>query len=258
MSLETRVELVFDVDAAAADRALLPHAGGGVPDSAVQTGLFAWVSGDACPIRIFLWKNSTAENQRLPSGYQVHVFGQADSDAGTEETLFESTAFAEINLGTEEAPLWAYDVELSLATTELEDALGGEKDMTARVDVELAVAGGARPKTGRLYPRILRQAYSGNTPTPADPELPAPESIVTKIRGTIAIGSGDSAATVEGLALGAVPAQVLLTLRKPSAGDPQISVALMDDSLSDEGFGLELGAATPKAGYKVDYLIIMP
>lgn len=258
MSFEPRLELVFDVDAPAADRAMFPHDGAGVPQEADAAGLYVWVSGDACPLRVFLWSSVGGENLRLPSGHQIKVFGVGDAagELGTEDTLFESTGFTEVNIGTEEAPIWAYDIDLSLATEELEDALDGEKQITARVDIELAVSGGTSPKSARMYPKILRQAYTGNTPTPADPELPAPESIVTKIRGTVTVGSGESSGSVTGLALGAVPAQVLLTLRTPSAGSALIAAVVAGAPTAD-GFDWELGAATPAAGYKLDYLIIL-
>ena len=79
---------------------------------------------------------------------------------------------------------------------------------------------------------------------------------VQKIRGTQALASGVDSATVSGLALSAAPAQVLVTVRKPTGG-LNLFATVRDDSLTTGGFTVDLSAATDAATYKLDYLVVL-
>lgn len=78
---------------------------------------------------------------------------------------------------------------------------------------------------------------------------------VQKQRGTQAIASGADAVTVTGLALAAVPFQVLVSIRKP-AGGLNLFATVRDGSITTDGFTVDLSGATDAATYKLDYLLI--
>jgi hypothetical protein len=79
---------------------------------------------------------------------------------------------------------------------------------------------------------------------------------VQKYRGTLALAAGEDNATVSGLALPSVPAQVLVTVRKVTGGLNLFAV-VRDDSITVGGFAVDLSAATDAATYKLDYLVIL-
>jgi len=90
-------------------------------------------------------------------------------------------------------------------------------------------------------------AISGIDYTP-----PAEGTEVDIRRGTVVIGSGAETITVTGLGLPSVPAQVLLSVRKPAAGGMNITAHLVGDPTTD-GFTAHLSGITPGTGYKLDY-----
>jgi hypothetical protein len=79
---------------------------------------------------------------------------------------------------------------------------------------------------------------------------------VQKIRGTQAIGSGVDTVMVSGLGLGAVPGQVLVTVRKLTGG-LNLFATVRGDSITTGGFTADLSAATDAATYKLDYLAVL-
>jgi hypothetical protein len=79
---------------------------------------------------------------------------------------------------------------------------------------------------------------------------------VQKYRGTLVLASGADNATVSGLALPSVPAQVLVTMRKLTGG-LNLFATVRDDSITTGGFTVDLSAATDAATYKLDYLVIL-
>ena len=79
---------------------------------------------------------------------------------------------------------------------------------------------------------------------------------VQKFRGTQAIAVGVNAVTVTGLGLAAAPGQVLVTVRKVSGG-LNLFATVRDDSITTDGFTVDLSAATDGATYKLDYLAVI-
>lgn len=79
---------------------------------------------------------------------------------------------------------------------------------------------------------------------------------VQKIRGTQAVAAGANSVTVSGLALASAPAQVLVTMRKLTGG-LNLFATVRDDSITTDGFTLDLSGTTDAATYKVDYLVIL-
>lgn len=152
-----------------------------------------------------------------------------------------------------------YEGTLDLNTGNLITAMGDETSIAVSIDVELQSAGNTERISYRINCVVIRQAYAGEgDPDPGTPIYPAPEDIVTKIRGTVEIDNGVDEVEVSGLALTAVPAQVLLTMRKPTAGSGNITAVAIDESISKDGFIASLTAQTEEEGYKLDYLIILP
>lgn len=86
--------------------------------------------------------------------------------------------------------------------------------------------------------------------------VPQPEPQVRA--GTAAIPSGVDTLTLSGLPnMGAVPTQIICTVRKPAAGDFNLVATVLDDSITATGFAVELSGATDKTGYKLDYQRIL-
>ncbi len=79
---------------------------------------------------------------------------------------------------------------------------------------------------------------------------------VQKFRGTQTMGSGVNSVTVTGLGLPAVPAQVLVTVRKATGG-LNLFATVRDDSISSGGFTVDLSTATDSETYKLDYLVVI-
>jgi hypothetical protein len=78
---------------------------------------------------------------------------------------------------------------------------------------------------------------------------------VQKISGTKAIASGADTVTVSGLGLAAVPGQVLVTMRKVSGG-LNLFATVRSDSITTDGFTVDLSGATDTTTYQLDYLAI--
>jgi Major tropism determinant N-terminal domain len=79
---------------------------------------------------------------------------------------------------------------------------------------------------------------------------------VQKLRGTHAIGSGVDFVEVTGLALAAVPAQVLVSMRKATGGQ-NLFATVRGDSISTAGFTVDLSGITDASTYQLDWLVIL-
>lgn len=114
------------------------------------------------------------------------------------------------------------------------------------------------PDVGELlYTTDLKQLFVGDGST-AGGVLVSSGSVayVKKNSGTVALASGVDNVTVSGLALPAVPGQILLTVRKVTGG-LNLFATVRDDSITTGGFTVDLSAATDAATYKLDYLAIL-
>jgi len=154
--------LAVNLDAVKADAAIVSAGATGEPDRVVGGLQITLVQRDTVVWRLFFRRASAVV--RLSSSEQIAI-GARTPDFAT--TLFSAVATAgevEVNLGTEQAPIWAYDVESDLNTTEINDALAATASIEAVADIELSAAGDT-PTSFRFKPRILKDAYTGEPPT---------------------------------------------------------------------------------------------
>lgn len=213
------------------------------------------VQGDEFLLQLYFRKRgspSAASTAATVSPAAIVFAAKKADNLGATTLLFSTAAFAPAGEGDDAR----YEAVLNLNTPELDAAFGTEKTVTARVDVELQNADNSRRLTYQFDWFISRQAYAGEaTPTPGTPTYPHPSLIVTKIRGTIELDEGADSAEVENLGLSEAPAQVLLTLRTPSAEDPLLVCAVAGAPTAG-GFQVVLSAPTPDEGYKIDWMVI--
>lgn len=226
--------------------------------SAARSNL-QWTQADTFLLRIYLRSTGqlgeASTSQALPAGSAI-VLGAKETVNNEVQTtlLFSATSFTEVVDGDDTY----YEAELDLNTTPLNDLFGSKGTVTVQVDVEIQDAGNTRRLTLRFPVTIGKQAYANeSSPTPAEPSYPAASSLVVKNVDAVDIPNGADTLSITGLALASAPAQILLTLRKPSAGAANIVPTWVDGSESTAGFDVELNAPTPTAGYKLDYLIIL-
>lgn len=214
--------------------------------------------GDELLLKLFFRRRGAAGAAstavQLATGANIVLAAKEEDGLAEATLLFSAAAFVETGTGDD----LHYESALNLNTDELDAAITGGDPLPVRVDVEVQNGGNTYRLTYQFDMAISPQVYDGEAdPTPGTPAYPHPDLIVTKIRGTVAIPSGASSVAVSGLALGAVPAQILPKVRKPTAGAPRIDGDVLDDSVTADGFTFELGAAAPASGYKLDYLLIM-
>ena len=189
----------------------------------------------------------------------IVVAGKAQSALSAATVLFSAgleSAFSK--QGTGDDVHW--DGKLNLDTTELAGALLDRPEVDVFIDIELQnglADDSAERMTFRIPAKVLKQAYCGieAVPVPGTPAYPAPGQVVIKVCGTQTIGSGDSSLEVTGLELAFTPARVLVSVRKPAGGD-NLFATIRDESISPDGFTVDLSAPAPAAGYKLDYLLI--
>lgn len=163
MSTTRLIPVAVNLDAIRADQALAPANAAGEPDRIVGGLQIVLVQRDTVVWRLFFRRASA--NHRLSPGTQIAV-GARTQDFAT--ALFAAVAQAgdvEVNLGTEQAPIWAYEIESDLNTTEVNDALASTASIEAVADIELSAAG-STPTSFRFRPTILKEAYTGEPPTP--------------------------------------------------------------------------------------------
>ncbi|WP_448579277.1 hypothetical protein [Thermosphaera sp.] len=213
------------------------------------------VQADAFVLKLYFRKRMSAGSPSTPapvSPSAIILAAKRADDLSATTLLFSAADFSPAGEGDDRH----YEAILNLHTPEMDAAFGTDKTMLARVDIELQNADNTRRLTYQFDLTVVRQVYGGEaTPTPGTPPYPHPSLIITKIRGTINLDEGSSSATVENLGLGAPPAQVLLTLRTPSAEAPMLACAVAGAPTAD-GFVVVLSAPTPSVGYKLDWLVI--
>ncbi len=250
MTWTRQQDLILDLDAfGASKRPLLDSR-----DAISQAEPPEWTEGDRFSLRLFFRarQGSALVAVDLPSNSVIVVAG-CDRTKPNDPPLFSATGFA--LSGTGDSACWT--AILNLATDELHAALATKSSIQVEVDCELSDPGNTERATLHFSATIRAESYASGEPTPAEPPYPTPDQLVTKIRGTVAIPAGASLVTVTGLALGGIPAQVLPSLRKPSAESPIIGINVIDAEISADGFQVALAGETPAAGYKLDYLIIL-
>lgn len=71
--------------------------------------------------------------------------------------------------------------------------------------------------------------------------------------GSVAIGDDVGSVTVTGLDLASVPISVIATVRKPSAGDYDMSVTIDGSSITVDGFTAYFSGDTDSPNYKLDF-----
>jgi len=213
------------------------------------------VQGDAFPLRLYCRERTDdgVDTVEIPSDSAIVLGGKKLSDIGSGPLLFSADSFALVGSGAD--AYWTADLDLH--TANLDDALGTDAQITVRIDIEIQNPANSERQSFQFDVTIRRQAYAGEgDPDPAEPEYPTPSMLVVKYCGTEAIANGADDHTVTGLGLDFTPAQCLVSVRKPSQLAANIFATIRDDSISDDGFIVDLSAATPSAGYKLDYLII--
>jgi len=251
MTWERQVDLYIDTAKVGGEMPLLAIDGTSVSDGTSPY----WVQGDHFSLRLFFRTRSDGEATAIdmPATAVMVLAARKQSTIHTSPLLFSADSFA--LEGTGDDACWVADLDLH--TTNLTNAIGSDREITVRIDIEVQNVGNTRRLTYQFDAIIRHQSYAGEgSPDPAEPEYPAPGSLVVKYCDTEDIASGVDDHTVTGLALDFTPAQVLVTVRKPAAAGSNIFATVRDDSISDDGFIVDLSATTPGAGYKLDYLII--
>ena len=115
--------------------------------------------------------------------------------------------------------------------------------------------GTVTPDAGEpLFTTDAHQMYVGDGATPGGVAVTA--NCVLKIRGSHAIPVGADNIAIAGGAFGAVPAQVLVTVRKATGG-LNLFATVRGDSISTDGFTVDLSAATDSAAYVLDWLVVL-
>ncbi len=109
-----------------------------------------------------------------------------------------------------------------------------------------------------LFTTDTKELFIGDGATPGGLFVGAVTAVgfVQKYRGTVAMGSGVDSVTVSGLALSAVPAQVLVTVRKATGG-LNLFATVRGDSVTTDGFTADLSGATDAGTYQLDYLVVI-
>ena len=111
------------------------------------------------------------------------------------------------------------------------------------------------PDVGELiFTTDAKQVYVGDGTTAGGISLAA--GSVLKLRGTKAIASGADSVAVTGAAFASAPAQVLVTVRKATGG-LNLFATVRGDSITTDGFTVDLSAATDTANYSLDYLVVL-
>jgi len=109
-----------------------------------------------------------------------------------------------------------------------------------------------------LFTTDTKELFIGDGATPGGLFVGGGTSVgfVQKYRGTVAMASGVDSVTVSGLALSAVPAQVLVTVRKATGG-LNLFASVRGDSVTTDGFTVDLSGATDAGTYGLDYLVVI-
>lgn len=224
-------------------------------DSITELQALSLVAGDSVQVRVYLRRRSGSAltAHELTAGQSMVLAGRPKKGSGT---LFTATGFEES--GTGDVLCYVADLDLNgAAASYLANAAIGES-VGVRCDLEIQSPENAYRRTLQFDAKVWPQVYAGGDPPEAsDPPYPESGDIVIKLRGTEELAEDAVAHVVTGLGLSEAPAQVLLTLRVPSADDPLIAVGVLGEPSAD-GFTAVFGAALPNDNYKLDYLLVMP
>jgi hypothetical protein len=114
------------------------------------------------------------------------------------------------------------------------------------------------PDVGELiFTTDAKQVYVGDGATAGGlPVTASSAAFVAKLRGTRAIAAGADSVAVTGAGFASVPAQVLVTVRKVTGG-MNLFASVRGDSITTDGFTVDLSAATDTANYSLDYLVVL-
>lgn len=97
--------------------------------------------------------------------------------------------------------------------------------------------------------------YVARSPFGVGDDRRMPADNVRGVGGTQALEDGESEGSVEGLALGAVPSCVVLTVQSPSGSGP--IVASLVGAPTVDGFDFILSGAPDSANYVLHYHVIL-
>jgi len=115
------------------------------------------------------------------------------------------------------------------------------------------------PDVGELlFTTDAKAVYVGDGATAGGLLVSATSSYgyVQKVRGTQAIAAGADSVAVTGLGLASVPGQVLVSVRKVTGG-LNLFATVRSDSMTMNGFTVDLSAATDAGTYQLDYLVVI-
>jgi hypothetical protein len=109
-----------------------------------------------------------------------------------------------------------------------------------------------------LFTTDNKELFIGDGATPGGLFVGGGSSVgfVRKYRGTQAIASGVDSVAVSGLGLGSVPGQVLVTVRKATGG-LNLFATVRGDSITADGFTVDLCGSTDATTYQLDYLVVL-
>ena len=225
--------------------------------SALRQDKPSYIQADCFPLNLYFRQSGAVGNNSTAvelAALNIVLGAKLLSALDDTTLLFSCTDFVSVGEGDD----LHYQALLDLNTSEITAALDGQKSITARVNVEIETAENTQRLTYQFDVTIQKQSYGGEaSPTPGTPTYPVPAQLVVKLRGTVALTPGQQVILITGLNLGSAPAQILPSLRKPAAGADALSLNVLDNSLSTDGFAVELSAPVPAAGYNLDYLVIL-
>jgi hypothetical protein len=74
--------------------------------------------------------------------------------------------------------------------------------------------------------------------------------------GSASLVSGQDFLVVTGLGLAAAPTSVTVSVSKPTSGDYNIFATVVEDTITTDGFRVELSATPDNGNYKLKYITL--
>lgn len=124
----------------------------------------------------------------------------------------------------------------------------GTQDASAEGAVLLKISHQQTGISVRLTYQFKFARITGIIASPEDDEFES---------GSTPIGNASSSVSVTGLGLAAIPAVVLVTVRKPAGGFNLVGT-VDADSISTDGFDCYFNGQTDSGDYALDWLVILP
>jgi hypothetical protein len=124
------------------------------------------VQDDSLRLRLFFWDSA---NLALDEGLSIICSAAERPAAGQPygDTLAHADTFTETNIGSEIAPIYAYEGDLELNTAEMDAALASKATLTLDIDIEIQQGPDTARTTYRFSAQVIRQVYDGSAlPTP--------------------------------------------------------------------------------------------